>query len=296
MRNFISSLVVCILVAGCGGGGTDENASLGAKAQAALARATVAASDPENCIASPESYATIEGVCTQLFDGIDVVRHPATSESAPKASRPRPSAQRASAPKSAAAVPVLTPTALFNWASGPYSIYFAGPYYDGSIYLPGYGTFTYRYFAWTGNFLGVLDGWVYVYGPMTFDLVLAVAPLADFTCYVYSCTRSFISWNGNANGVVVKDANGDSFAFYADTGCLYSYARGQEITNYCLVSGSMANFAGTYVYVDLVAAVGGGCIAALADYWGEQIDVYTNAYGQLAFATTPYFWNYGGCG
>jgi hypothetical protein len=91
-------------------------------------------------------------------------------------------------------------------------------------------------------------------------------------------TRNFITWTNSSNGVVVKDASNDSFSFYQDTRCIYSYNTGAETSNFCLASNSyLANFAGLSVRVTLAAAIGGGCIAVLSDSNGYQVDIFTSS-------------------
>ena len=54
--------------------------------------------------------------------------------------------------------------AFFEFAQANYSQYFNGPHVDGVADVAGYGTFSYRYWPDTDNYLGVLDGLLYVYG------------------------------------------------------------------------------------------------------------------------------------
>jgi hypothetical protein len=97
-------------------------------------------------------------------------------------------------------------------------------------------------------------------------------------------SRTFITWTGSANSQTVKDANNEDFAFYADTGCLYSYNTKTETSNFCLnnptdPSNASAQFAGLSVRVVSVKASAGGCIAQLATAAGKLVDVYTDANG-----------------
>jgi hypothetical protein len=108
-------------------------------------------------------------------------------------------------------------------------------------------------------------------------------------------TRSFINWTGSTNGAVVVDANNERFAFYSDTRCLYSYAKNQETTNFCLGSGNSGSFAGQGVVVLSIAATGGGCITGLADPSGFQLDIFTNASGIQTVQKGTSKWDTTGC-
>jgi hypothetical protein len=96
-----------------------------------------------------------------------------------------------------------------------------------------------------------------------------------------SSTRSFVSWNGSANGEIVKDANNEDFAFYADTRCLYSYIRQSETSNFCLSSNSASgNFAGRAMSVNSARSTTGTCITVLVDTaTGNLLDIVTNSAG-----------------
>jgi hypothetical protein len=106
---------------------------------------------------------------------------------------------------------------------------------------------------------------------------------------------SYITWTNSDNGVRVVDANNEFFRFESGSRCLYSENMNQTTSNFCLYSGSAnGNFAGQSVQVMLVAAVGGGCIAALADPQGYQIDIYTNG-GVQTVTRTNSMYNTAGC-
>jgi hypothetical protein len=109
-------------------------------------------------------------------------------------------------------------------------------------------------------------------------------------------TRNFITWTNSSNGVVVKDASNDSFSFYQDTRCIYSYNTGTETSNFCLAPNSfLANFAGLSVRVILAAAIGGGCIAVLSDSNGYQVDIFTSATQIQTAQIQTTRWNTTGC-
>lgn len=83
---------------------------------------------------------------------------------------------------------------------------------------------------------------------------------------VFSVDRPFIVWNNNANRELVLDADNDHFAFFSDTGCLYSENTNREIRNFCLLTtAGEADFAGLAVSVLNIRASSGACVAALVD-------------------------------
>lgn len=272
----------CAVLASCGGGGiADEGIA------ARLEKAPRALADDAQCAASAPGYAVVEGQCHKLFDDMAAATAPAGSDAAPKAGN-----------SGALRAGTVTPTALFNWAQAAYPWFFGGAYVEDSAYLQGYGTFLFRYYYATGNYLGVLNGYVYVYGPLTGWYVTPVGATNDYYCSIYSCapSRAFIRWNNSGNGEIIKDANNENFAFYSDTRCLYSYARQVETTNFCLSSGrSDGYFAGVYVQVMLASSTTGGCIAVLADQYGRQVDIYTSSSGIQTVAPQNSYWQTWGC-
>jgi hypothetical protein len=284
---FIAIPLLAVL-ASCGGGGSDAPSAPTAQ----LLAAPHALADVGLCAAQTPGYATVNGQCQQLFGGM---KPHSTASSTP------PPAGSASQPKPQVRASYnVAPDDFFNWAQASYSYFFGGAYTENSAYLSGYGTFLYRYYFDTGNFLGILDGYVYVYGPITGWYVTPVGTLSDYACDVYNCggggSRSFITWTNSMNGVVVKDANNEDFAFYSDDRCLYSYATGGETTNFCLYSGSSSgNFAGIAMQVMLASGSNGGCVAVLADYYGHQIDIYTNSSGTQIVSPLNTYWQTYGC-
>jgi hypothetical protein len=102
-------------------------------------------------------------------------------------------------PQRAALAPptlALEPAPLFAWAAESYPSLFAGASVDGTASVAGYGTFTYRVWGGSGNYIGLLDGNVYLYGPFTGYGIRNMGPLAGFTCAVYDCA------SGTSNGAV----------------------------------------------------------------------------------------------
>ena len=76
--------------------------------------------------------------------------------------------------------PIDTAT-LFDWAQVLFaSLFPPGPVND-SLESGG-TTYTIRYYAGTGNYLGVSDGRVYGYGPFTNFQLVSFGFTADFTC------------------------------------------------------------------------------------------------------------------
>lgn len=267
--------VVCFLVA-CGGGEAEID-----QAPAPLSSAKPVAVADALCTSGGPEYLLVNGQCQKSFLGI----------SAP------PKSSALAAPKDAQAQASPSVSAFFDWAGPAFPLFFGYSYSQGDIYVGGYGTFTYRYYYGTGNYLGVLNGYVYVYGPVTYYQMLTVGPLSDYYCSVYNCyARTFISWAGSVNGVFVKDSGNEDFSFYSDTRCLYSYARDQETTNFCLNSGSSGSFAGQPVIVmSAMNVLGTGCLAVLADPYGRQIDIYTDVFGTQTVRVLSTYWNAGGC-
>ncbi|MDB5870598.1 MAG: hypothetical protein JWQ07_40 [Ramlibacter sp.] len=285
-RTVLAVSMLCALVA-CGGGQVETG-----QTAPPLASAKPVVVPESSCASGGSDYLMVNGECHTAFAGFAPI--PAQT---PALAAPSAHSSALAAPKGAEALASLSVNAFFDWAGPSLPQYFGYYYYQDSIYVGGYGTFTYRYYYGTGNYLGVLNGYVYVYGPATYYQMLAVAELSSFYCSVYSCyTRTFTSWTGSVNGVVVKDAGNESFAFYSDTHCLYSYARNQETTNFCLTSGASGYFAGQPVIVMSAANVNGiGCLAVLADTYGRQIDIYTDAYGTQIVQVLSTYWNRGSC-
>jgi hypothetical protein len=88
-----------------------------------------------------------------------------------------------------ASTPAFTAATLFDWAPGAYPQFFSGTAADGEAAVEGHGSFTYRYWPATGNYLGVraADSGVYVYGPVSNWQVMSVGALDSFRCQVVAC-------------------------------------------------------------------------------------------------------------
>lgn len=276
LKTLVALSMHCALIA-CGGGQGESD-----QISKPLASAKPVAAPEALCTTGSPDYVLVQGECQKAFLGFSAMPAQKTPLAAPKDSQ---------------AAGSLSVGAFFDWAGPSLPQYFGHYYLQDSIYVAGYGTFVYRYYYATGNYLGVLNGYVYVFGPATYFQMLPVGELSSFYCSVYNCySRTFTSWAGSVNGVVVKDAGNESFAFYSDTRCLYSYARDQETTNFCLTNGANGNFAGQPVMVMSAANVyGGGCLAVLADPYGRQIDIYTNASGIQIVQVLSTYWITGSC-
>jgi hypothetical protein len=97
----------------------------------------------------------------------------------------QPAASAAPQPQQFAAAPtpnVLDANALFDWASAHYPQYFSGSYQAGVS-----GVYTYRYYAATGNYVGVdsTNHWAWVLGPVSGGALLAVGTMSSFECKVF---------------------------------------------------------------------------------------------------------------
>lgn len=104
-------------------------------------------------------------------------------------------------------------------------------------------------------------------------------------------SRTFISWNNNTNGTIIKDANNENYSFYSDTRCLYSHISGREISNYCVGANGLANFAGTDIRVRIARSTSGNCIAVLSAPDGRAVDIYAES-GTLNFRITSSTWSF----
>jgi hypothetical protein len=111
-------------------------------------------------------------------------------------------------------------TAL-DWAPSAFPQYFSGASADGYATIGGWGTFYYRAWGNTGNYIGILGDAsgtsAYAYGPMTGYGVQRVGALSDFACSVYDCstTQPPPAWSGfgrdwrhsAVSGVATQDLN-----------------------------------------------------------------------------------------
>jgi hypothetical protein len=103
------------------------------------------------------------------------------------------STQPAKAPQRAAAS-APTATDLLNWAENNYRQLFLGHESNQTS-----GSYTYRYYPGTGNYLGVSGQDLYVLGPVTGGALRHVGVLADFNCSVYECLSPFLGLRMSAS-------------------------------------------------------------------------------------------------
>lgn len=97
------------------------------------------------------------------------------------------SAAQANAPQAAAS---LTAENLMDWAEAAFPQYFSPARQPTQTAAP----YVLRYYAGTGNYLGVKGDEIYVLGPMSGNTLTKVGVLADFECRVAgSCTPSPVS-------------------------------------------------------------------------------------------------------
>jgi arabinogalactan endo-1,4-beta-galactosidase len=89
-------------------------------------------------------------------------------------------AAAARAPLRAAPPATITPTDLAVWAQATYSQFFNGASTYGTL-----GSYSYRHYADTGNYLGFAGNDVYVFGPVSGYSILQVGTLDGFTCAVH---------------------------------------------------------------------------------------------------------------
>ena len=107
---------------------------------------------------------------------------------------PETTGRQAAPLRSAAAT--YTASTLFDWAPGAYPQFFSGSTVDGEASIDGYGSFTYRYWPATGNYVGVraADNGVYAYGPASNWQVMSVGSFESFRCQVVDCTAAPTSY------------------------------------------------------------------------------------------------------
>jgi hypothetical protein len=205
-----------LLLAACGGGTESVDPSV------QLAAAPHALADASLCASNTPGYISANGECGPQY------KFPAPQQAA--AAGPKPQAGMQKTPQAAvqrpqAATATLTADALFDWVAGQYSSLFWGGSTTGSIYVSGYGNFYYRYWYGSGNYLGVLNGYVYIYGPASGYYVQTVGLLSDYTCYVYSCGSGGGSLSvGNYVSGGFYYANGYSdYSIYLYSGTSYTF-------------------------------------------------------------------------
>lgn len=251
-------LIVAVGVVSCGGGdgpGIDPGA--------ALTSARLAKADPAACGSASADVALVDGECVKVFQAIGPQR------SAVPAQR---------------SVPVLTDTALFNWAQGAFPQFFGGSFREGNA-----GPYHYRYYFGQQAFLAVGNGGVYVLGPLSGNQILFIAMLADFTCTVYSCAGTggtgSVDWNSAFSASEIID-EGPTLAAGQRQGWTFQVTNGNLPVETIFAAQFRASL---YVMPqeNLNACVNGG---AFNYYGGFSFD---GKFGYLPFTLPP--GNYGVC-
>jgi hypothetical protein len=158
-KGFWPALCAAVLLVSCGGGDPPVP-----DRGAAFANAPLATADSAACLTPSTDQALVDGQCVKVFQGIQPQRFAAQPQRA---------------------LPVLTDTALFEWAQVQFPQFFGGPFQAGVI-----GGVDYRYYAQQDTYLAVFSGGVYVLGPLSNFQVMFIAPLVDFTCNVFSCSST----------------------------------------------------------------------------------------------------------
>ncbi|MGZ5193973.1 MAG: hypothetical protein ACXWJM_00940, partial [Ramlibacter sp.] len=209
-----------LMLAACGGG--TESADPAAQ----LAAAPHALADASLCASNTPGYIAANGECGPQFK----FPEPQQAAVVAAASGPKP---QAAVQRPQAATTTLTADALFDWAASQYPSLFWGGSTTGSVYVGGYGNFYYRYWYGSGNYLGVLNGYVYIYGPASGYYVTTVGLLSDYTCTVYSC--------GGGGSLSVGNYVNDGF-YYSNGHADYSiYLYGGTSYTFELDGGSLAD-------------------------------------------------------
>lgn len=101
-------------------------------------------------------------------------------------------------------------------------------------------------------------------------------------------TQPFLIWSGNSSGDQVIDGSNRSFAFYADTGCLYNFQTGRENTVFCLVSdGNIVAYGPFRGQILNVLSSAATCVAAVIDaLTGNFANIETDSFGREVVVTT----------
>lgn len=170
----LAGAAACLLLSACNDGGTAVT-----EQSAALPAAAAAELDVGACTSTAAGATMVNGVCLRSSKMLE-----------------------AAAPiKLAAAVAGTVPDAgaLMDWAQTTFPSYFPSKQSNQTL-----GAYTYRYYPETQNYIGVADGVVYLFGPVSNNLLTSVGKLSDFSCRVYpdSCTSA-----GSNTASVVAAAN-----------------------------------------------------------------------------------------
>jgi hypothetical protein len=76
----------------------------------------------------------------------------------------------------------------------------------------------------------------------------------------------FIFWTGNFYGDRILDADGQEFAFYISSGCLYNFQTGRRNSSFCIASGgNIIQYDGFLLRIANIRSTNGVCVSALVD-------------------------------
>jgi hypothetical protein len=210
-----------VLLAACGGGSETIDPA------AQLAAAPHALADAGLCAANTAGYISANGECGPQFKLPTPQQAAAAAPSPALQAQPQPAGQKvpqAAVQRPQAATTTLTSDALFTWAGTHYPSLFWGGSTTGSVYVGGYGNFYYRYWYGSGNYVGVLNGYVYVYGPVSDYYVTTVGLLSDFTCEVYSCgSGGSLSVGSSASGGFYYAGGYSDYSIYLNGATSYTF-------------------------------------------------------------------------
>ncbi len=127
--------------------------------------------------------------------------------------------------------PAVDALIALDWAAGAFPQFFTGASSDGYAGVTGFGTFFYRYWAATGNYVGILGDSAYTYGPMTNNQVQRVGTLSSFGCSIYNCAEGAPPvWAGfgrdaqhsAVSGIATQDLNRISWSTPVDLAPQYT--------------------------------------------------------------------------
>jgi hypothetical protein len=284
------------ILTACGGGTEAVDPA------AQLAAAPHALADASLCASNTPGYIAANGECGPQFK-FPAPQAPTAGAAGPKPQGATPKTPQAALQTPQAATTTLTSDALFTWAGTTYPSLFWGGSTTGSVYVGGYGTFYYRYWYGSGNYLGVLNGYVYVYGPISGYQVSTVGLLSDYTCYVYTCNSTgslsvgnytsggFYSSNGYSDYSIYL-YGGTSYTFELDGGTLYDpYLELYDPYSSRVAYNDDINYSGGDLNSRIVYTPG------YSGYYTLRASSYTTGYGSFTLsADTTYSGGGGGGG
>lgn len=263
---------VSLALAGCGGGADPVDPA------AALSSAKMALRPAGDCAASAPDARMVQGNCISVFGEM----------------APAPMAYPQTSTGGKAPLRYVTALGVLDWAGTAFPQFFPGSYQAGSISVAPFGTFNYRYFPASGNFLAYLGDAIYVYGPLSAYQILLVGQVSDFSCVIESCSSGggsstgtgtgsggsgsgssgYYSWNGSVNGTVVKDNDNESYQVRTSDGTVVD-STNTILTGLTVDSSANVRAGGSIVgYVGLApAASSSGKVAVFYCSNGSYLDV-----------------------